>query len=101
MTALTGIRTVEPNVLRLDGDDNVAIVLRGLMAGERLASRNEDFGVVAASEIQPGHKVALEPIPKGGSVRRYGAPVGLATVDIAPGEHVHVHNVRSVRLPEP
>ena len=44
-----------------------------------------------------GHKVALAPIAEGQAVRKYGEVMGLATTDIAVGDHVHVHNVESQR----
>ena len=40
-----------------------------------------------------GHKYALCAIRAGENVVKYGMPIGHATCDIAPGEHVHVHNV--------
>ena len=40
-----------------------------------------------------GHKYALCAIRTGENVIKYGMPIGHATCDIAPGEHVHVHNV--------
>ena len=48
-------------------------------------------------ELPFAHKVAIKAIPKGGQIGKYGEPVGIATADIAPGEHVHVHNVVSGR----
>ena len=53
----------------------------------RMASRS-------ASEIPPGHaKVALRAMARGEAVRKYGWPIGHATMDIAAGEHVHSHNL--------
>ena len=40
-----------------------------------------------------GHKYARRAIRAGENVIKYGMPIGHATCDIAPGEHVHVHNV--------
>jgi altronate hydrolase len=40
-----------------------------------------------------GHKYAIRPIPAGEDVIKYGMPIGHATHDIAPGEHVHSHNL--------
>jgi hypothetical protein len=41
--------------------------------------------------------VALREIAAGEKVIKYGASIGVATGDIHPGEHVHTHNLRSVR----
>jgi hypothetical protein len=46
-----------------------------------------------------GHKVALVPIAAGEKVCKYGAPIGSATRQIRPGEHVHTHNLASDYLP--
>ena len=71
------------DILRLHADDNVAIALRDLKAGE-----------AGASEAIPrGHKMALEAIQQGAFVRKYGQIIGVATVDIATGAHVHTQNV--------
>ncbi len=44
-------------------------------------------------EVPAGHKVALREIPRGEQVRKYGQVIGVATSDIAAGEHVHTHNL--------
>lgn len=45
--------------------------------------------------IPAGHKYALIPIAKGEYVVKYGEIIGRATQDIAQGEWVHTHNVKS------
>ena len=45
--------------------------------------------------LQNGHKYALQDIPCGGTVIKYGNPIGHATSDIAKGEHVHSHNMKT------
>ena len=44
---------------------------------------------------EDGHKYALRDIAAGENVIKYGMPIGHATVAIAKGEHVHVHNVKT------
>jgi hypothetical protein len=58
------------------------------------------------SAIDPGHKVAILPIKAGEAVVKYAQAIGRATEDIAPGTHIHSHNLvfdraacRSCRLP--
>lgn len=41
--------------------------------------------------------MAIKDIPKGGEIIKYGEIIGRATANIEPGEHVHVHNVESLR----
>src|SRR5690242_7705224 len=45
-----------------------------------------------------GHKIATRPISAGATVRKYGQVIGAATADIAPGQHVHVHNLAMSNL---
>ena len=75
--------------------DNVATALEGLEPGRRLEFGST--GVTVLEPIPPGHKVALTDIAQGQAVMKYGSPIGLATVDIPPGAHVHTHNVASSR----
>jgi len=78
-------------VLRLRADDNVAVVKRPLKAGVKL--EDGAFCLTALKGIPPGHKIALAEISEGEAVRKYGQIIGFASQRIAPGEHVHVHNV--------
>lgn len=81
--------------LRVSEADNVAVALDALEAGAavEVAGRR----IVARQPIPSGHKIALRPIAAGAAVIRYGSPIGLATSNIAPGDHVHTHNVESTR----
>jgi len=81
--------------IQLDLRDNVATALVALAAGETVAL--DTLSVTLAADIPSGHKFALRPIAKDESVIKYGQPIGRATKPIAPGEHVHVHNVVSQR----
>ncbi|MCW5634664.1 MAG: UxaA family hydrolase, partial [Rubrivivax sp.] len=76
--------------IRIHAADNVVIARRQLVSGDRLA---EEGGVVVAGLVPPGHKVATAPIAAGEPVRRYGQVIGTATQAIAPGQHVHTHNL--------
>jgi len=79
----------------VDPRDHVATALRDLTAGETL-QRNGAL-ITARSDIPKGHKVAIQSVRAGEDVLKYGWPIGRAVVDIAVGDHVHVHNV-STRL---
>lgn len=86
------------DLLVLDPDDDVAVALRDLPAGEaRLRVGDGLSPIVLRGEVALGHKVARRPLRRGEAVRKYGAVIGEATADIAAGEHVHVHNLRSLR----
>lgn len=69
-------------------DDNVALCLDPVAAGDALPG-----GVIATEPVASGHKIALAAIAAGAAVRKYGQVIGLASAAIAPGAHVHVHNV--------
>jgi len=87
--------TLSPPVdaMRIALEDDVAVALRPFVAGEDV--RVGDRTVTLRDAIAQGHKFALEPVAQGAPVRRYRAAIGLATRDIAVGEHVHAHNVRT------
>lgn len=75
--------------------DNVGICLRDFRSGEKLDYQRDDKNLCIALEdpIPMGHKVALADIPKGGPIIKYGENIGRATIDIAAGQHVHLHNM--------
>ena len=76
--------------LRVDDADNVATAIADIAAGAALFAGR---GVQAAVAVGRGHKIAITPIARGAAVIKYGFPIGTATTDIAPGEHVHSHNL--------
>ena len=62
--------------------------------GERLgAGSGQPLRLIEPLDSE--HKAAITSIAEGASGIKYGAPIGLATRDIAPGEWVHLHNCRS------
>jgi altronate hydrolase len=77
--------------IRLHADDHVAVLKRPLPAGTELSDGS--LTIRAAAAIPAGHKIALCSLPSGAPVRKYGQIIGFATADIAPGEHVHTHNL--------
>jgi altronate hydrolase len=78
--------------LRLHPQDDVAIAKTYLSVGIVLALET-DAQVPVRQPIPEGHKLALREIGAGEPVHRYGQVIGLASRAIAPGEHVHVHNL--------
>ena len=78
--------------IRIDPNDNVAVVVADVEAGSRV--RLDDGGELSATQPVPrGNKVALTAIAAGEPVIRYGEEIGVATTDIAAGDHVHTHNM--------
>jgi altronate hydrolase len=82
-----------PKHLRISARDNVAVALETLAAG----AEHELSGIRISPrvEIPRGHKVALNPVAAGENIIKFGQPIGHATVDIAAGDWVHVHNIRT------
>src|ERR1043166_7169408 len=77
--------------LRLRENDNVAVAKRFLKAGVELSQGSLRFTV--ARDVAPGHKLALAELPEGAPVIKYGQVIGFARGRIAPGDHVHTHNL--------
>lgn len=80
---------VLPAALKVHAADSVAVALRPLAAGEAV------LGVTLRDPVGRGHKLALAALRTGDPVIKYGLPIGRATRAIAPGEHVHVHNLQT------
>jgi altronate hydrolase len=75
--------------VRLHANDNVVTARIDLLPNTAVS----DEGVACAMRIPAGHKVATRPIAAGAPIVKYDQIIGFASADIAPGEHVHVHNV--------
>ncbi len=81
--------TPPAQTIRLHVADDVVIARVDIPAGTLLTNE----GVHTVSSIPAGHKIAAAAVERGAPVRRYGEVIGFATMDILPGEHVHVHNL--------
>jgi altronate hydrolase len=82
-------RRNQPPVLLLNPADPLVVATRDLAVGEAVG-----LGDITPSEpIGRGHKLAIKPIESGAPVRKLGQVIGIATKEIAPGQHIHVHNV--------
>lgn len=79
--------------------DNVATVLTDVDKNDVVQVRTGEKSVEVRvqGKIQFGHKFAMKKISKGENVIKYGEAIGQATQDIGEGQHVHVHNVESLR----
>ncbi len=94
--------------LQVNDLDNVATIFaEGVKDGSTVILRDKAGNarpLTVIGDIPYGHKAAVEDIPAGGSIRKYGEQIGAASQDIRQGEYVHVHNLYSMRgrgdLPE-
>ena len=78
--------TMNP-IIRLHPADDVLIARRQLISGTTVE------GVTVRGLIPPGHKIATRALAAGEPVRRYNQIIGFASQPIAPGEHIHTHNL--------
>ncbi len=87
------------SAILINSKDNVATALRLLKKGEKISfsEGSRTVEVVLSEDIPCGHKLALEDIEIGAPIIKYGETIGLATHNISPGEHVHIHNVEGTK----
>ncbi len=82
---------------QIETADNVATALTPLVPGAvRLLGNTAAPEVLAVTDVPLGHKVALRPIVAGEPIRKYNVVIGCATVPIAAGAWVHLHNMKSL-----
>ena len=91
-----------PQLLVHDKKDSVGVVVvEGLKAGTDMlcvvTADNSEFRLTTKMDVPIGHKIALKDIKTGDTVWKYGHDIGKAVADIAKGEHVHVHNLKTKR----
>lgn len=81
--------------------DFVGVATEDIMKNEDLTAVFMDDGketsVRSKEDIPLGHKIALKNVAVGEKVIEYGEVIGVATKDISTGEHVHIHNIKSLR----
>jgi (2R)-sulfolactate sulfo-lyase subunit alpha len=83
------------------GDSCGVVVVEGLKAGQDLTgwvmSNDSTITFQARNDIPIGHKLAVKALAKDDAVIKYGVDIGRVVAPIAPGEHLHVHNVKTKR----
>lgn len=75
------------NYIRLDPTDTVVTATRALEVGMDVE------GTPTRAPVPSGHKVATAHVAVGAPIRKYAQIIGYAAEPIAPGDHVHTHNV--------
>ena len=84
---------MEYKAIKMTPSDNVAIALSPIPKGKTV-SIPDGKEMVVNQEIPLGHKIALVPIAKGGSIIRYGEVICTAAENIKAGDWVHMHNTK-------
>ncbi len=81
--------------------DDVGVAVHDLSKGEQITGiyMDNDTGVTVTmiSHVPLGHKVAVHDLPAGHACIEYGEIIGRTTQPVRQGEHVHTHNLKSVR----
>ena len=89
----------EARILMMNPIDKVAVALEPLDMDRTVTVKCGDdvYEVTLKDSLEFGHKFAVAPIRQGEDILKYGEVIGMATRDITPGEHVHVHNLEGKR----
>lgn len=85
-----------PPLIVIDPEDSVGVATATLRAGE-VARAADGRECVVLDTVRRGHKIALRDHSAGALVIKYGGPIGRATAEIRRGEHVHSHNLSTIR----
>ena len=91
--------------IMMKSNDSVATALVNLETDDvvRVVSASQEVieEITVNQAIPFGHKLAIRPVAEGEAVSKYGEVIGKASQDISPGDHVHIHNVKSNRMQLP
>lgn len=92
---------MKKGILLHDPKDDVGVAVMDLEAGEEIqVATLEGINVrqiKLVGNVPLGHKVAMTDLTAGQEVIEYKRVIGKAILPIAEGEHVHIHNLKSLR----
>jgi (2R)-sulfolactate sulfo-lyase subunit alpha len=92
---------MKKGILVHEASDDVGVAVMNLKAGEEIGvatlEGKDVKQIKMVSDVPLGHKVAMVDLPKDKHVIEYGKAIGYVAAPIAAGEHVHVHNIKSLR----
>ena len=81
--------------------DYVGVAVEDIPGGKIVTGVFMDSGktvdVKSRSDIPLGHKISIKEVKKGDKLLEYGEVIGAATKNIRVGDHVHVHNIKTLR----
>jgi len=85
-----------------DENDSVGVVVvEGVKAGDALTGwimdQDKTLACRAENDIPIGHKLAIRALKSGDTVIKYGVDIGRTVAPLKPGEHAHVHNIKTKR----
>jgi (2R)-sulfolactate sulfo-lyase subunit alpha len=92
---------MKKGILLHEAADDVGVAVMDLKTGEEIDAVTlegvEVRKVKLTSDVPLGHKVAMTDLAKDKHIIEYGREIGYASAKIAAGEHVHIHNIKSLR----
>lgn len=85
------VRSAPTALIRLHPSDDVAVAPVALSVGDTVTIGEAALRVIDA--VPAGHKVSLRHLDQGEVIHKFGHPIGIASVPIEAGSHVHDHNL--------
>ncbi len=89
----------QKELLIMDINDNIGIIKQEAIKGKNIAIQNPELEdlIEVKEDIPFGFKIAIKDINQEDIIYKFGEAIGIASVPIAKGEMVHVHNVEGLR----
>lgn len=81
------------NNIKIHENDNVAVALENIAKDEIFSVAGVEL--TAQMDIPAGHKVALQDMPEGTPVIKYGFRIGNTISPVKAGEWIHTHNLKT------
>jgi (2R)-sulfolactate sulfo-lyase subunit alpha len=92
---------MKKGILVHEASDDVGVAVMDLKAGEEIGvatlEGRDVKQIKLVSDVPLGHKVAMMDLALDKHIIEYGREIGYASAAIRMGEHVHVHNIKSLR----
>jgi (2R)-sulfolactate sulfo-lyase subunit alpha len=92
---------MKKGILLHEANDDVGVAVMDLKAGEEIGvatlEGKEVKEIKLVSDVPLGHKVAMVNLSADKHVIEYGRAIGCAIAPIQAGEHIHIHNIKSLR----
>ncbi|XAW87377.1 UxaA family hydrolase [Vibrio sp. CDRSL-10 TSBA] len=79
--------------IKIHPQDNVIVCLDHFSSGEVIQVDNQN--ITFQQDTPQGSKIAVETIPVGANVLKYGSAIGHAISNIETGDWVHTHNLKT------
>lgn len=88
-------------VVHDEGDSVGVVVVEGVKSGDTLngwiMEQDKTITFKSGGDIPIGHKLAIKALKANDTAIKYGVDIGRVVAPVAPGEHVHIHNLKTKR----